>query len=109
MGLFLNLTSAANHNDSKLSLKCSNNNSTEDVYQHYEPRRITSTSNKSSLPLNKAKSGLRAPSSIVSKSYVAMNNNNYSINKQDIDIIDVLDANDISEILQQGAKVSSIQ
>ncbi|VDP38259.1 unnamed protein product [Schistosoma curassoni] len=104
MGLFLNLTSAANHNDSKLSLKCSNNNSTEDVYQHYEPRRITSTSNKSSLPLNKAKSGLRAPSSIVSKSYVAMNNNNYSINKQDIDIIDVLDANDISEILQQGAK-----
>uniref|UniRef100_A0A5K4FF26 Adenomatous polyposis coli protein n=1 Tax=Schistosoma mansoni TaxID=6183 RepID=A0A5K4FF26_SCHMA len=85
------ITNATNHNYSKLS-------------PYYEPRRITSNFNKSSLPLNKTKSGLRAPSSIVSKSFVGMNNNNYSINKQDIDIIDVLDAKDISELLQQGAK-----
>ncbi|CAH8493313.1 unnamed protein product [Schistosoma rodhaini] len=85
------ITNAANHNYSKLS-------------PYYEPRCITSNSNKSSLPLNKTKSGLRAPSSIVSKSFVGMNNNNYSVNKQDIDVIGVLDAKDISELLQQGAK-----
>ncbi|TNN18735.1 Adenomatous polyposis coli protein [Schistosoma japonicum] len=70
-------------------------------------RHITpSTANEFSLPLN-TKSGLRAPSSIMTpRSFTSSNNNRCSINKQpEINIIDILNPEDITELLQQVQKL----
>ncbi|CAH8469813.1 unnamed protein product [Schistosoma turkestanicum] len=106
------ITNAKNHNESKLSsLKCNKNiNNLTNSNEGYVPRRIIPPSTMStvqcSLPTsNTQKSGLPTPSSVMSKPISnTLNSSDFSLNKQDINVIDVLDAEDISELLQQGAK-----